>query len=512
MGQELALDGNTIGLWIPTDGLPSNDGAPAGGSATPLSLSSTGDQHIPAFTDYSPVAGAYARLFTSFYGETRANGYTLARSVDATDTTLMQGSWTIEFLIRVDLFPPAAQVAGLVGVCGNATSTASVNNHQGRIGVTETGMLTVNWEHGSSGAGTTVTQSTGSPVSLGVWHHIAVTKDVALKEVKFYLDGVLQDTRSYVTEPDGGGGSDWRLSRRSTSVPGSPNDLCGAFAIRALNASNVVRDVTWISTSAALKNTTGLLSSDGSTIRNWLFDDAPSVKDYAPIRMHLFTEGASASNVSNPTGNQGLVGAGPSRSHNLTALRGVYHPTYSAAFKTNWTWEGWYLLAYNPGVDLGFFSWGRSTSDSNARTNRIYLRYEASSTKLHLNYEHSTGTDVNVYSENGGVLPFGSPLHIAVTAALSAGTWTIKLYVNGVDVTQLAGASGLTPYSGGDDAHDTAIHIGHGELAATGSTRLGQFSGVVGSCRLSNVARTPTEIMASYVAGSSVLIIPLEEL
>lgn len=500
MGQELALDDSTIGLWLPTDGLPGSDGSASDAGPAPLVYTSVGGQHLPAFTDYSPVARAYARLFTSSYGEARANGYTLARAAESVDTVMMQGSWSMEMFIRVDLLPPAGQVAGLVGLVGDAASVAAESNHQGRLGVTDSGMLHLSWRYGGAGAGTTVKQANGSPITPGVWHHIGVTKDVALKEVKFYLDGALQDTRSYITEPNGGEATEWRLSRRSTSLPGSDNDLCGAFAIRHVAVSNIVRNEAWLLASASRKNTTGVLETDSKTVRSWLLNLAPSVKDYSPIRMHLFTEGASSSNLSIPTGVDGITGDGPSRSHNAAALRGVYHPAYSAAFKSNWTWEGWYLLAGDPAVNQGFFSWGRA-SDAAPWSNRIYLRYEASRKKLHLSYRYGAGMGVNVWSENAGVLPFGTPLHVAVTAALRAGTWAIKLYVNSINVTQQSGASGLIPYSGGDDAIDMALNIGHGDLVAPGATRLGQFTGVVGGCRLSNVTRSPIEIRDSYAAG-----------
>lgn len=117
---------------------------------------------------------------------------------------------TVEAVVKLD----ALNGTPIIAYCGeDITSALAADNTAWRLGCkVTTGVLQYQHEHT---AGTDVDVDGAVALELGVWHHVAFTRNAAATEVAVYVDGVLSGSDTGLTAPDGG------LMVQGTSAVGS---------------------------------------------------------------------------------------------------------------------------------------------------------------------------------------------------------------------------------------------------------------------------------------------------
>ena len=129
--------------------------------------------------------------------------------------------------------------------------------------------------------------------------------------------------------------------------------------------------------------------------------------------------------------------------------------------------------------------------DETSPENRCFGVYTYSNYRLRMNWEHSAGTDVVVYSSNNIVDLLDTWVHCAIVRVANGGNYNVLFYVNGSLVdTQDNGGGGFTGPDGGGNA---LAYIGRDQASYEGAGQI-----VLDSVRIYNSAESAGNILSVY--------------
>jgi hypothetical protein len=493
MGQGHILDANTLALWRFDDELADTRGAFTDSAA----VAWTTPEGVPGITDYSPIAGQYARVFRASTTTTH-QGTCFARATSVADRNAWIGSWTVEAFVRVDALP-AASFDPLFGHMdpGGADATEA-NNYLALIHYGSDGKLKVFWEHGA-GVNDDSPQVNGIGIPAATWCHVAISKNTATKQIKFYVNGALQDTVAYVNEPTGGSNGAWRVASDSSAAANNLGRRSN-ITIREIHFSNAVRGDVFIAANAARMATHGTHVTDASTYVRLDFNNPPTALDSSSNGFHLISNGAAASNVTAPGGDGvGLIGdGGRARSVFAAVLQTYFDTRIRNALIADFTLEMWIVRGLHPlGTDVnrrwGVFCHGEpgvETQDDN-----YIAAHVGPENFILVDVESGAGVNDNTAAPNG-TSSLARVEHIAIRKTMTGATWTAAIFLQGVKVHEEAG---LTNYDGGTNPETCGFQLLNGAQAIGSSN--GRHVCIIDDTRLSNVARSDAEILESFERG-----------
>jgi hypothetical protein len=494
VGEGHILDGSTVALWR----LDENNADQRGESVTEATFGSnfsiiSGDGK-PGITDFTPVAGAFCRKFLPS-PDSAAKGLAFGRVGSVGSATIWTGTWTINCFLRPDSLPAGATLYPVFGYWGTVGSAANTANGLGMLSFDTNGKLVMTWESGA-GVLRTVTQAAGSGMVAGTWYAIQVTKDVPTKTVKFYINGVLQDTIVYTNDPDTGTASAWAMGRNGTT----PTQY-GDFSLRSIKMSTIVRDAAYALAAHALMSTTGLHVADGSSSVHYLLTDTPLAIDSGTRKLHLVSEGAAAANATEATGLGGLIDDGGRGRMTYDAwISTHFHADIRSMLLGDSTVEMWVLatMRTSAGGQFGLFCHGDPGVETQVAN--YIAAFVNSAGAITYDAEHGAGVNTNSSLVSAaGVFKFGILQHVAIRKTAQGGAEPavrIEIFVNGVEVAQ----GNIHTPDGSNDAEVSYFQIGAGNSGGK------SVNGIFDDVRLSNVARSDAEILESYERGADLFV------
>lgn len=170
----------------------------------------------------------------------------------------------------------------------------------------------------------------------------------------------------------------------------------------------------------------------------------------------------------------------------------------ASAMVANLTIEAWvYCTSYpSSGATRTIICYGTNggNPDASATNYLVSLRVNDAG-RLYFFWEHnnpSTGTNAVVEQPSGTAIGTNTWAHVAAVCSVSGGTRTVTLYINGVQVH-----SDSAPNAAGGTDSAMAWYIGAIDPTATASF----WAGNILEVRISSVARSASEVLASYLAG-----------
>ncbi len=432
--------------------------------------------------EYGPdgsVSGQHCRYFIG----TSSN---LRRAMDTTLASTLTGNWTFEAWIYLDSLPSGSDY--MIVETGGTGETVPTNILV-QLLVTSVGKITVLWEYGS---GTNYTFTTTSAyITAGTWYHLAATFSVSggNRTFKLYVDG---DYKEQTTGTNAEGGTDGLLTIGYSSV-GSDRPFYGKIC--EVRISNVERTATEILADASVSDYRHTL--DGNTFAFWRMNEDPEVTDEAKT---------FALNPDNPGNGTplGYSSLSSSRCRIMNAtdeyLQVLQRSAFRDIFLSSYTLEFWHRFTEETAAVSGWTHTDQTlvavagTAGESVSTNyALIFNFEsAKQRRPRILWEYGAGLDVILYTANE-IFPAeeGWLLHhyAIVVEHTSASTCTCTLYVDGVAVTDYTDVSN-NPIS------NTGLAIS--ESTAIGSSIFQGTSSVWEDIRLSNRARTASEILDSY--------------
>jgi len=482
MARGHVVDANTVALWR-FDETTHQDYSTAADETGNYDATQTTAATKPGITG-GPAGTDRARWFSGAQG--------MDFTPDATMSSALVGDWTWEAWIYIDEFT-GTDTWFDIGGSGESEAT----NFLARIQITASGYLQLFWEHGS-GTNATVTQAAGSTISLRTWTYVAITADVngANRDVSFFVDsGTAQDT-----------GSDTNASG-GTSISGAigydvsaGSDISGA--IGRIRLSNVVRTGTELNNNAT--STTKTFANDGSTLALWDFEEVPEIADISGNGHHLTPIGKSANQ---PRIVESLLRTDGGKARHLETASEVYVAYYRDQLRTmllgEWTIEWWGVLLNSDSQDHGICQWGQGgTVEANNYLIGLGLEPSGGGYVLDNLWEEGAGNNVTftgtvqiVSDSTEGAADRTQRHHYAcVFEDVTGTTRNILVYRDG-SLMETIGP--ITKPTGGTNpgATNGGLEIGAGFNAP-------EWDGLMDDMRLSDKARSATEILASYNRGS----------
>lgn len=113
------------------------------------------------------------------------------------------GNISVSLWLKLESLPASEYC--MIQIGGSGSLETEVENVLFSLEVTSSG--DINWFHeystGTNQAGT----ATNANLQTATWYHLVVMRDTSANEYYFYVDGNLIDTKSYTTDPTGGGNS-----------------------------------------------------------------------------------------------------------------------------------------------------------------------------------------------------------------------------------------------------------------------------------------------------------------
>jgi hypothetical protein len=297
------------------------------------------------------------------------------------------------------------------------------------------------------------------------------------KLCRFFKNGVFVDQIGPTIGPTGGTTADVSVG----ADEGGSNPFIGGIA--EVHLSSVARSDGYIAASYAAQEAT----EDGDTLALWKLQDVlPEVKDEGAFGLHLGI-GVPAPYIIRPFVNGADYArwldtsnylASPQRSE----IRNVFDPA------NDMTFECWFRVEETGPSDITLFSYGGS--GETLATNVLFqLGLTWATRKLRLFWEYGSGSDIITASTNplwvAGIETGDYEVHyLAVTRTLNGALLDVDIYVDGALVDNTL--RGLAIPTGGTTDWVT---MGGGDDFA------------LSDVRISNVVRTPSEILTAYNAG-----------
>lgn len=496
MAQGHILDANTLALWRfnnPKKGERRYiwDHGPNGFTAVSSTLSLAG-----IIRPFGPAKQAVRQsIGGAAFGDapqTRHDG-----TINATVVAALKSSCTFEMFVM----PMSSADSRTV------FSIGSSNNQVMRIDLRRAGgtsRLGAFWE--VSTVDQTIAFTAGAGMADDVWYHAAIVKDNAAGEMRFYINGVHQETLAKPAEATATG------AQVLTMFSNIGVNLGLRACVKDIKISNVAKSAPDLVAAAALLNTTFELPVDGNTLALWRCDDdadiifdegnnlplyfgraleeprlAKGLIDDGGQCAQFFDKVAQSLPISDNTGGHGY---------------GAYVNTFRLALQQAFTFEAWIDLAGM--INSG----GSNASPIIGGARGVWVFGDPGLVPANVNYlgvtirgnrtvewwsEYSADTDSVVAST--AQVPATGPFHLALRRNTAvANIHTVDMFVNGVHVDTLVG---IRAYEDGS-ATSQQLQLGYGSYESAG-----YFRGYIDDVRFSNVARSDDEILESYLRGIS---------
>lgn len=438
-------------------------------------------QDMGGTTLITDVQGHKARSF---------NGTTPAYLVGDTDESAIQamrdGEWTIEVWGRatavVSGYPAVLALAGLTGDNGIA------ENYLVEFNAT-VGSLHTLWEDATEANVTAVVP--WSAIIKDQWAHWAITRtnNPNTCTLRFYLNGILIHTAANLTKPAGGDNARWYLGADGTSS--------GRFSgeLREIKISTRVRTAAELrATALQLFRLENPLDDsvptehpiDEYTLSLWRMNEAAASDaavdacgrhNLAPVANPKVVQGIGRG-ARNFDGTQHFVGSLPDDAVRLACLGEL-------------TTEMW-VRPLTVNALAALFTWGGPLAGSEAPEQNYIFRhgYNANGPQRAF-WEYGSGTNADAVQDAGLNVTPGEWQHLACVRRPSLTGWAVDFYRNGAIMAS------REPYSAPTDGSAAVFYIGR-----NGPNNDSYLNGDLDDLRLSNVARTPEEIQASYLRGN----------
>jgi hypothetical protein len=324
------------------------------------------------------------------------NGSTQYISGSASTSLTQTGNITISGWIYRDT---AGQTDVIIDYALN--SEAEAGNHLYTFTINSADNLSLDWEHGA-GTNDSVTSSADISPTSGSWTHLAVTRNTATNEVKFFQNGIqLGTTQTFTNDPTGGTTSTLAIGRNESSATDYFDGKIDELRIynREFSPSEIQTLYGWAPGPVGhwkLDENTGTTANDSSTNGNT----------------------GTLSGTTTPSWATGKYGAGNSF-NGSTAYVGAGNGS-SLQITNNLTLSSWIKLT------------------SNSTTQDIIARNGASANYNYRLYVNSSGQAVMEVSSDGT-----ATTTVTGSSTLSTNTWyhisgtyvpstSMTIYVNGV--------------------------------------------------------------------------------
>lgn len=464
-----SVDANTVALW-PLDTvntLPTNVIVDSVGS---LDLTCTGTFHPCILNGPKEDGTDWSRGFVGRSKYTRAG--------DAASSALFNGT-NGEFTIEAWVWFKTGGTTIILSYDGTVGDGNATQNNLTSFRVLSTGYLYSFWEY-ALGTNDEFTQTAGTPLTSGVWSHVAMTvADVAgVRTVRFLINGVLQETYVGTTANDGSN-SDWYFG-------GTISDYTYATRIAHVHVSDVVRSDAYLAANTAAKGVT----PDVNSFAYWSCqEEPPQFLDVSPSGYHVYTslqtEAYVQDTIVGGLANSAALGNSDSLvlvSNVDTDLVKLFPDSIGIWLASDTSVEFWIQTPLDTITDVNLFDVS-GAGEGSADNYVMRVIYQANRT-INIFLEYGGGTNI---SYNTPVLfpvdkSHDNRNYIAITRELGVGSDTWKFYVNGV----LADTAVIQQPTGGADSTFYLHRSGPCHL---------------GDCRISDIVRTPTEIANAYTAG-----------
>lgn len=473
------LDGDTVGLWR-MDEASHQDYSSAADETGNYPATQSTNLNKPSISIGPGGTDDYSRWFIGM------NNKTLAFTPDATMIAAFKGNLTIEAWIYLE--GDAANSSGSIITLGGSGETEAANYLAHPV-VNNTGKLGDFWEHGA-GTDESHTQVAGATIALRTWTYVAWTYTVSSgdRRVDFFIDSGTSQDNGTGTNASGGaaGTTDGTIGLDVDDT----NDFNGAIA--RIRISNVVRSGTELNDNATDPNFQ--FPNDGNTLVLWDFQEVPDIKDISDSGFHLHPSFFSpVPRIVDPH----VMDGGKARSVDTTMAFTVYQrEELRLLFLGEYTLELWCIFN-NTSADRRFSDWGGS--GENEETNfitRILLNVSGGNYTGEFFGEEGAGTDTGatgsntVVSDNTeGSTNAQQRHHFAfVIEDAGGGQRNMLVYLDAALIETIG------PYNvptGGTDPGTTD----------DGLQLFSVLGGEVDDTRLSDVARTITEIQDSFNRG-----------
>ena len=486
MGVGHIVDANTFALWR-FDETAHQTYTTAADETGNYDATQTTDSLKPAIVGGPNGLTDYARWFIGSDASFR-----LTFTPDATMRAAMTSDWTWEAWVYVEDLS-----ANLIlwAIAGSGETEAT--NFLAQINIKTDGRMLLFWEH-SAGVNVTVTQAAGTTIAVRTWTYIAITANetAGTTTVNFFVDsGTSQDSGSGTTASGG------------TSAVGSiginfSNDNQFHGGIARIRLSDVVRTGTELNDNAT--DTTFQFANDGSTVALWDFQEVPEIKDISGNGYHLapINKGTNQPRITDS-----LLLTDGGRSRSLTEANEYYilyqQEPVRLLLLGEYTIEWWGQLQ-DTALARGIVQWGGS-GETEATNFLIQLSLEASGGNYTVRafWEYGAGINVTatgvttVVSDNTEGVTNGQQRHhyAVVFKDVGGGNRDVLIYRDGTLVETVTG--GLNPTGG-----TTITTTNNGLDVLRGGTAGNLWEGFLDDMRISNVARTATEVLASYNRGA----------
>lgn len=342
----------------------------------------------------------------------------------------------------------------------------------GRYRILTSGFLDSFWENTGVDAGTAA-QSTGLAVPDEQWTHVAwVRRDDGSNVIaEYYVSGALQDfATASIGLPSSQAGTD-----DPTLSIGNMDGM-----IRSLRFSDTVRSGSEISSSAGLSSFTHPI--DANTIVLWNMDDgAPDFEDLGKRGLHqVLTAGTSergSSLVDEFSSGSVIFRAATAQTHDL------FRPEFRSILTGSYTIETW-IRQPDDGGDVIFCRFG-DTGETQATNVLVQLTLQSAG---NLRFFGEQGAGVNEsYTTTAAISDPKRPHHIGfIKRSHPDGKMTFDFYVDGQFLETSSGSADLNNVDGG-----TTATWGVPNSEAVDKPVIADF-------RLSDIERTPSEILQSY--------------
>lgn len=448
-------DADTIGIWMLDDTAASTT---VTDTTETYPLTTTAGS--PQFTQ-GPTTDMMARYFPGNSAVGRA-------APDPAMLAVLLGTWTFEAWV----YCQTAAMQFVFAYYGGTTLETAAENAIARLDITAAGKLQIFYE---SGAGTnhTITQVAGGSVATQVWTHVAwVCEAGANRTMKFYINGVLQDTLSDVLA-DGGTNARLMFGRGGYD---STNYLNGSLAQAQL--SNVARDATYLLASYTDHGPV----QDANTVALWVMQESPPVRDVSSNGHHMTALLTVPSNIQSVA--RGLETSKWFNSVDLV-FRGcsLKDPGLQALALASWTTDYWVQPTRGVSQTIVLLTMWGPTGDSVPAENILFqTQYLTSTRTAQVFWEYDSGVNVTLTSDAlfaTDVEQYSAPFLLSITRSIDAGTITVQFLVNGVLKST---KTSVLPPNGG---------------SAT-NLRWGLGNAALGPMRLSDKVRSEAELLASY--------------
>lgn len=489
MAQGHILDADTLALWR-FNTTPSGsrryimDSGPNGFTAL-----ATSDTLSAIIRPFGPAKQAVRQsIGGAAFGDapqTRHNG-----TISSTVVAALKSSCTFEMFVM----PMSSADSRTV------FSIGSSNNQVMRIDLRRAGgtsRLGAFWE--VSTVDQTIAFTAGAGMSDDVWYHAAIVKDNTAGEMRFYIDGVLQETLAKPAEATATG------AQVLTMFNNIGVNLGLRACVKDIKISNVAKSAPDLVAAAALLHTTFELPVDGNTLALWRCDDntdiafdengslplhfnrvleeprlARGLIDDGGHSMQFFDKVAQTLPISDNTGGHGY---------------GSEVDAFRLALQQAFTFEAWIDLANmvnqggSNGGDRSLWVFG---DPGLVPANQNYLGVTIKANRT-VEWWSEYGADSDSIVTSTAQCPASGPFHLALRRNTAVGNLhTVDMFINGVQVDTLANIRVF------EDASATTqqFHLGYGSYESAG-----YFRGYVDDVRFSSVARTDDEILQSYLRG-----------